>query len=102
MADEPTLGEVTRRLDHVVTQLAQVVESLKEQQRYMDANFVRQAVWLEARRADQGMASNLFQDIGALQEDRKGDAAFRRQAALALAVLAISTVVSIALAVVSL
>lgn len=102
MTDEPTLGEVVRRLDQVTSQLAGIAERLERRETYIEENFVRRSVWHEARKADQAMAANLAQDIGALQETDKTDAAWRRQVMLTLAAVAIASIVSIALAVVNL
>lgn len=98
-ASEPTLGEVVRRLDEVSRQLVNIVERLERRDTYIEENFVRQRVWIEARKGDQGVVANLAQDIGALQQDRRTDAGWRRQQTLTLIVLGITTLVSIALAV---
>lgn len=102
MSDEPTLGEVVRRLDQVATQLTGIVDRLERRDTYIEENFLRESVWTEARKADQAMVANLYQDIGALQKDRETDAGWRRQVLLTIAVLAISSLVSIALAVANL
>jgi len=99
MSDEPTLGEAVRRLDDVARRLDTITQRLDRRDTYIEENFVRASVWLEARKADQAMVSNLAQDIGAVQQDRRSDAGFRRQVLLALSVLAVTTLVSIALAV---
>lgn len=82
--DQPTLGEVVRRLDEVAKQLAGIVDRLEQRDRYIEEHFVRNAVWLEARKADQMMVANLHQDIGALNKDRENDSNFRRQIILAV------------------
>ena len=102
MSDDPTLGEAVRRLDEVARRLDTITQRLDRRDTYIEENFVRASVWLEARKADQAMAANLAQDIGALQETDKTDAAWRRQVMLTLAAVAIASIVSIALAVVNL
>ena len=97
-ADEPTMGEVIRRLDAIAAQLTEVVKEIKDDRAQNAATFVRQDVYHANRKADQAVVANLNQDIGGLQADRKADAAWRRQSNLTLAVLAISSLVSIALA----
>lgn len=102
MTDDPTLGEVARRLDHVVTQLTALVDRLEARDRYVEEHFVRTQVWLEARKADQAAVANLHQDIGGLQKDRDNDANFRRQIFLiALGALA-SGIVAVFIALVGL
>lgn len=102
MTDEPTLGEVVRHLNRLAEQLDGIVDRLERRDHYIEENFVRTRVWVEARKADQAMSANLAQDIGALQENVKIDAAWRRQVMLTLAGVTIASLVSIALAVVNL
>ena len=82
--DQPTLGEVVRRLDDTVKQVTGLVDRLEKRDRYVEEHFVRNAVWLEARKADQMMVANLHQDIGALNKGRENDTNFRRQIILAV------------------
>jgi hypothetical protein len=111
--DEPTMGEILRRLDQTAAQLANIVERLERRDTYIEENFVRQRVWVEARKGDQAMVANLNQDIAVekserladvktLRDERKSDANWRRQQNLSVAILAITTLVSIALTITNL
>lgn len=92
---EPTLGEVVRRLDEVSRHLDSIVARLERRDTYIEENFVRQRVWIEARKGDQAIVANLAQDIGAIQQDRKTDQGWRRQMWLAIGTLAVTSLIAI-------
>lgn len=96
------MGEVLRRLDEVSRQLIDLAREMKDDRDKAAATFVRQDVYLAQRLADQAVVADLNGDIRAVNKAREADAGWRRQVLLTLAVLAISTLVSIALAVVNL
>ena len=100
MADEPTLGEVIRRLDAITAQLTEVVREIKDEREKNAATFVRQDVYVAQRQADAAVVADLHSEIRGVKEDRKRDVDWKRQQNLALAGLAITTLVSIALAVI--
>lgn len=101
MSDEPTLGEVVRRLDDVTRQLVGIVDRLERRDTYIEENFVRTIVYVEARKADQAMVANLAQDIGGLQKERDTDQNFRRQVLLGFAVGGVGWLLTIALFVIT-
>lgn len=114
-AEDPTPGEIWRKLEDVARQLVGIVDRLERRDTYIEENFVRSQVWSEARKADQSMVANLHQDIGglrtgkasqseltnvvqdveSLQKERDADRAWRRQMTLTIAVTAISALLSI-------
>ena len=52
MPDEPTLGEVIRRLDDVSRQLVELTREIKDDRAANAATFVRQDVYVAQRHAD--------------------------------------------------
>lgn len=114
-AEDPSPGELYRMMKDLFRQVQGVVDRLERRDSYIEENFVRTQVWSEARKADQGMAANLHQDIGALKEtkadrsavvnvaqdvedlqkERENDRNWRRQMTLTIAVTAITTLLSI-------
>lgn len=85
-----------------LARLADAYSSLARDFNQLDEKFLPRREWIESRKADQAAVANLNQDIGALQADRRSDAAWRRQQNLTLAALAISSLVSIVLTVITL
>ncbi|MDI6911492.1 hypothetical protein [Nocardioides sp.] len=74
-ADDPTPGELYRMMKDLANQIQGIVGRLERRDSYIEENFVRTQVWFEARKADQGMAANLHQDIGALKESKADQSA---------------------------
>lgn len=101
MPDEPTLGEVIRRLDDVSRQLVELTREIKDDRSANAATFVRQDVYVAQRQADGAVVADLHGEIRTLKESRQKDSDWRRQQNLSLAVVAIGAVVSIALAIVN-
>lgn len=117
LANEPTMGEVMRRLDEVARQLAGLAEQMQrdrvaataqalEDRKHAEETFLRHDVYVANRStdqanraADQGMVANLFQDIKGIEKDRETDVAWRRQIILAVTLLTITTLVTVAIAV---
>lgn len=97
MADEPTIGEVIRRLDSIALQLTEVVKEIKDDRADNAKTFVRQDVYIAQRQADQAVVADLHGDIRTVKADRQKDTESQRQRNLTMAVLAISSVISIAL-----
>lgn len=86
MPDEPTLGEVMRRLDAVSRTLGDIAQQMREDRQHAAATYVRRDVFDEARRADQSAVREVAKDLDTMEVDRKKNADFRRQMGLALAV----------------
>ena len=101
MPDDPTLGEILRRLDELSRQLIDLTREIKEDRTVAATTYVRQDVYLAQRLSDQAVVADLHGDISAVREERKKDNDWRRQLNLALATLAITVLVSISLAIVN-
>jgi hypothetical protein len=106
--DEPTLGEVLRRLEEVSRQMIELARELKEDRAANAATFVRQDVYIAQRLADQSTVADLHgdirsvkDDIKAVKEDRQKDIEWRRQHNLTLAGITITALVSISLTIVT-
>lgn len=102
MTNEPSPGEIMQRLDAVAAQLAALARQLSEDRNKAEATYIRRDVYMAERQFDQAVVADLAGDIRVVREDRKVDIGWRRQASLTIAVLAISSLVSIALAVINL
>jgi hypothetical protein len=110
------MGEVLRRLDEVSRQLVDLAREMKEDRAKAYAIFVQQEVYNERektytaqRLADQAVVAdlhgdikkvetNLGRDIEGLRKVRESDAGFRRQVWLTMGALAITTLVTIVIA----
>lgn len=101
MPDEPTLGEVLRRLDEVSRQLVDITREIKEDRSAAAATYVRQDVYIAQRQADAAVVADIHGDIKSIKDDRRKDNDWKRQQNLSLAALAITVLVSIALAIVN-
>ena len=106
--DEPTLGEVIRRLEAISGQLTEVVREIKEDRAQAAATFVRQDVYQAQRIADQAVTADVAGDIRtlrteldrevtAIKAERSSDTAFRRQVLLGFAIGGIGWLLTIAL-----
>jgi hypothetical protein len=113
---EPTTGEVLRRLDEVSRQLVDLAREMKEDRAKAYAIFVQQEVYNERektytaqRLADQAVVAdlhgdikkvetNIGRDVEAIRKERQSDAGFRRQVWLTMGALAITTLVTIVIA----
>lgn len=107
-ADEPTIGEVIRRLDSIAAQLTEVVREIKDDRSTNAKTFVRQDVYHTQRVADQAIVANFHADLGVLKTDferelgtvkaeRSSDVAFRRQVILGFTIAGIGWLASVAL-----
>jgi uncharacterized protein (DUF1778 family) len=114
---EPTMGEVLRRLDEVSRQLLDLAAQMREDRDKAFTTFVQQAVYNERektyaaqRLADQAVVAdlhgdlktvetNLVRDVEAIRKARESDTGFRRQVWLTLGALAITTLVTIVIAI---
>lgn len=82
-----------------LARLADAYSSLARDIHHLDEKFLPRREWVESRKADQAMVANLNQDIGELRSSRNADAGFRRQVWLTMGALAISTMVTIVIAI---
>ena len=110
MADEPTLGEVMRRLDSLVSTVSDLVHQLREDRRHNANTYVRRDWQEEARNADHAMIREIAKDVAEMQRQRDLDAKaqraeaerqsnFRRQVGLgaALGILSIAGMFGLAI-----
>jgi len=95
--DEPTMGEVIRRLDAIALQLTEVVREIKDDRAENAKTFVRQDVYMAQRQSDAAVVADLHGEVRAVKAARDKDVETQRTRNLTLAVLAITTIVSIAL-----
>lgn len=101
MSDEPTTGEIVRRLDALTATIGELVSELKADRAEAAKTYLRKDVYLAERQAANAVVSDLQSDIVAnkatadarfdkLEEQRRDDAASRRQLWLALAAMSIT------------
>jgi hypothetical protein len=88
MGDEPTLGEVTRRLDDVARRLE---ASASKAERV----YVRRDTWAANRESDQKDVKAIADRVDDLERADEAMGAFKRQLLLALGIAAISALVSV-------
>lgn len=120
MPDEPTLGEIGWRLDALTAQIVALAVEIREDRASAAATFVRQDVAIREREFGQALAANLNSDLGELKRGwqadvaeikrerdadaaeikrkRETDVAWHRQTTLTLAVLAITSLITIGIA----
>lgn len=67
MPDEPTLGEVMRRLDETSKQLAELAGQMREDRNHAAQTYVRQDVYLAQRQADQAVVADLQGDVSRVE-----------------------------------
>lgn len=105
-ANEPTLGEVLRRLDEVSRQMSEMAREMKADRADAAKTYVRQDVYMAERHASQSIVADLHGDIQAakselggeiktLKDERKADVQARRQLWLALGSLAVTSLLAI-------
>ena len=95
MPDEPTLGELVRRLADITTQLSAISTQLR-------TDFVRKETFDEIRKADRAAFEAIRGDIRDLETDRADDQKWRRTASVTVAVAAVGwllTIIGLVLAV---
>lgn len=66
MPDEPTLGEVMRRLEETSRQLADLAAQMRDDRAHAAQTYVRQDVYLAQRQADHAVVADLQGDIKAV------------------------------------
>lgn len=99
---EPAMGEVMRRLDATARQMVEISADLRSSHIQNAATYVSREFFTEARGGDQRRVADLGDDIATLAKARAGDATFRRQALLAMAVMGLTVVANIFIAVANL
>ena len=99
--EEPTLGEVMRVCQTLVTEMAGLRAEIKQDRADIAKTYVRQDVYMAERQAAQAVVSDLHGDIRKveadlgrkiqqIQEDLKAEKASRRQVWLAISTMAIA------------
>lgn len=78
MVDEPTLGEVMRRLDETARQLSEIARQMRDDRVHAAQTYVRQDVYLAQRQADHAVVSDLQSDISAVGTKLDGTEAARK------------------------
>lgn len=105
--NEPTLGEVLRRLDDVVKQLGDISREIKEDRAVAAGTYVRQDVYMAERAAQSAVVADLHGDIQAakvelradvkaLKDQRQAEVNARRQVWLAIGGVAVTSLIAIA------
>lgn len=93
------MGELMRRVEDLVRQITDVSNKIREDRLHAEATFVRRDVYDANRFADDRRNLESAKDVDELNRHREADAQWRRQVMLAIAVLAITTLVTVAIAV---
>jgi len=94
--NEPTNGEVMRRVEELIRQVQALADLAREDRRHAAETYVRRDVY-EANRATETIRSVEAQkDMDEIQRHREVDAQWRRQMVLAVSGLAIASLISIA------
>ena len=99
LSDEPSMAELGRMLQALKEQIADAITKMREDRTHAEATFVRRDVYESDRRATAIRDVEAQKDLDELQRHREADANWRRQIMLAVAVLAITSLVTIAIAV---
>lgn len=69
MPDEPTLGEIMRRLDEVARQMVALADRLDRQQEQAASTFVRRDVYAADRQLADAHVADIRHDLGAHATD---------------------------------
>lgn len=105
--DEPTLGEVLRRIDSLTQQVTQLVTELKQDRADAARTYVRQDVYMANRTAEAAVVADLHGDVARveaktnerferIEAQQKADAASRRQVWLTVIGLMVTAVLGVA------
>jgi hypothetical protein len=97
--DQPSLGEVMRRLDEITKRFEDTVRDVREFRSWAERLYVPRGEWIEGRRADQEVVRGVSREVEDLTTRAERDGTFRRQVLLALSVAAFSAIVSVSIAV---
>jgi hypothetical protein len=96
MPDEPTLGEVMRRLDDVFARLDRMLTQMQQDRDRGDQRYVPRVEWIEARKGIDDRFRDVIGDVSDLKVDRASDTNARRQVVLSIGLAAFAALVSIA------
>lgn len=95
---EPTLGEVVRRLEDVVRQVADVAAQLSSDRRDAAQTYVNRETYRADQRLTDSRLAAIVKDVGELDDAREKDIAWRRVSSFNLAITSAGWLVTIALA----
>ncbi|HKY59218.1 MAG TPA: hypothetical protein VJL80_14370 [Aeromicrobium sp.] len=101
MPDEPTIGEVVRRLASIAGDFAGIRDEMRTTRDEMRTDFVRKETYNAHRDASKAEIDNVRDDVTDLKTDRSNDAKWRRTVSLTLAVAAVGWLVTIVIALVA-
>lgn len=99
--EPPTLGEVMRRLEHIVSQLATITVEMKQDRADAAKTYVRQDLYIAQRTADAAVVADLNGDLASMKKERDREAGQRRQMLMWLGGLTVTVLLGIAGLVVS-
>lgn len=68
MHDEPTPGEIMRRLDEVARQMTELARTMAEDRKHSAQTYVRQDVYIAQRQADHAVVADLSGDVRLVAE----------------------------------
>lgn len=94
--DPPTLGEVMRRIDDLVTQIAVLAGEMKQDRAESAKTYVRQDLYLAQRQADSSVVADLNGEIQTMKNERVREQAQRRQMVMWLGGLTVTVLFGIA------
>ena len=100
MPDSPTPGEIMRRLDEVVRRFEDVSKDVREFRSWAERIYVPRGEWVEGRRADQAVVSDVAKDVVELQKKDEANTGFRRQITVVAIGAALSSFGALAVAIV--
>jgi hypothetical protein len=95
--NEPTIAEIGRLLAGLKEQLTGIETRMRDDRRHVEETFVRRDVYESDKRATAIRDVESTKDLEEIQSERKADAAWRRQIMLALAVLTLGFLGTLAL-----
>lgn len=99
---EPSLNELVRYLDQMRQSFDRLTEQLEKFKEKADRNYVTRELHDLARAADKAEVVEVAKDVEEIKRTRAKEADFRRTVQLALAGIALTSLVSIALALLTL
>lgn len=99
--DEPTKGEIVRRLDSIADQLTDLTSRLERDRLEAAQTYVRQDVYAVEQRLQDALAAELQTDVAALRRERDEDRNWRRQVVLWLGSLTVTLLLGFATLIVS-
>lgn len=105
--DEPTLGEVLRRIDTLTQQVSQLVAELKQDRADAARTYMRQDVYMAERTAQQAMVADLHRSIAkveaefdaeiqGIKDGQRDERTGRRQVWLAVGTCAVTSLLTLA------